>query len=207
MRQAIRLDTGQHSRVDTMSSDRWLTYADAASLLGMTIDSLRHRARRENWGKRLNNEGKAIVLVPVDVIPIPGGDAGGDPPGDAIAVRPAKRPASHPDADAVAVHLARIADLERRIAELRSDLDAARQDRDRERDGRQVERDERQVERERADRANCELAEIAKQFAALTASASTAAQAREMALEARLEAVRAEAAALRDRPWWRRLAG
>ena len=40
------------------SSDRWLTYADAAALLGMTIDSLRHRAGRENWGKRLNNEGK-----------------------------------------------------------------------------------------------------------------------------------------------------
>ncbi len=189
------------------SSDRWLTYADAASLLGMTIDSLRHRARRENWGKRLNNEGKAIVLVPFDVVPLPGGDTGGDPPGDPVAVRPAKRAPSHPEADAVAVHLARIADLERRIAELRSDLDTARQERDRERDGRQVERDERQAERERADRANNELIEIAKQFAALTASASAAARARETALEARLEAVRADAAALRDRPWWRRLAG
>ena len=184
-----------------MSSDRWLTYSDAAALLGMTVDSLRHKARRECWGKRLGNEGKALVLVPLDALP-PAGDApggmGGDPPGDAPAVRPAKRPASPPEHDAVAMHLARIADLEQRIAELRRDLDTARQDRDRE-------RDERQVERDRADRVTAEIAEIAKQFAALTASATAGAQARETALEARIEAMRAEAA-LRDRPWWRRLA-
>ena len=34
-----------------------------------------------------------------------------------------------------------------------------------------------------------------------------AARVREAALDARIEVVRAEAAALRDRSWWRRLAG
>ena len=185
-------------RVDIMSSsDRWLTYTDAAALLGMTMDSLRHRARRENWAKRLNSEGKATVLVPDAMIPVAGVDAGGDAP----AIRPAKRPATNPDADAVVVHLARIAELEQRIVELESDLDTARQDLDRERDG-------RQAERERADQATGELAAIAKQFAAEAASAFADARAREAELEARLEAVRAEVAApLSDRPWWRRLAG
>ncbi len=84
--------------------------------------------------------------------------------------------------------------------ELGADLAAARGERDRE-------REERHGERERADRVTSELANLARQFASATATAAAEARAREAALEARIEAVRAEAAAWRDRPWWRRLAG
>lgn len=184
-----------------MSADRWLTYADAATVLGIGVDSLRHKARREHWGKRMGNEGKALVLVPADAMPPPG-ETAGDPPGIPTASppppRPAKQPASQAE-DQVVRHLAHIADLERRIGELRSDLDASRQDVERE-------RGERHGERERADRVTAELAEIAKQFATVTATATAEARARESALEAKLEAARAEMAALRNQPWWARLA-
>jgi len=136
-----------------MSADRWLTYADAATLLGMTVDSLRHRARRDHWGKRISNEGKALVLVPLDAVRIPAGGAPGETAGDP----PASRPARRPEPDLVAVYVARIAELERRIADLRTDLDGARQERDRE-------RDERHAERDRADRIAADLAEIARQL-------------------------------------------
>ncbi len=190
MRPAIRPDAGLHSRVVTMSADRWLTYVDASALLGMTVDSLRHRARREHWGKRISNEGKALVLVPLDAVPPPAGTAPGDPGGAPPAIRVAKRP----DVE-VAIYVARIAELERRIAELRADLDGAHQERDRE-------RDERIAERDRADKITADLADIARQFAAVTAVSRT----RETAIEAKLDAVRAEMAALRNRPWWARVA-
>ncbi len=185
-----------------MSADRWLTYADAASLLGVQVDSLRHRARREHWGKRMGNEGKALVLVPLDSVPPPG-EPLGEPAGYAAAPPTPSRPARRPDdreGDRVAAHLAHIAELERRVGELGAELAAARGERDRE-------RDERHGERDRADRVTAELADLARQFAATTATAAAEARARETALESRIEAVRAEAAALRDRPWWRRIAG
>lgn len=181
-----------------MSADRWMTYADAAALLGVQIDSLRHRARREHWGKRLGNEGKALVLVPLDTLPPPV-EPGGDAPTPTSAMRPARRLDGRED-DQTAQYLARIAELERRVGELGADLAAARGERDRE-------REERHGERERADRVTSELANLARQFASATATAAAEARAREAALEARIEAVRAEAAAWRDRPWWRRLAG
>lgn len=49
-----------------MTDDRiWLTYADAAQKLGISIDSVRRRARKEHWGKRKNNLGKLTVSVPI----------------------------------------------------------------------------------------------------------------------------------------------
>ena len=181
-----------------MSADRWMTYADAAALLGVQVDSLRHRARREHWGKRMGNEGKALVLVPLDTVPPPGEPAG-DAPAPLVPHQPARRPEDGGD-NRVAIHLARIAELERRVGELGADLAAARGECDRE-------RGERHGERDRADRVTAELADLARQFAATTATAAAEARAREAALESRIEAVRVEAAALRNRPWWRRLAG
>ncbi len=185
-----------------MSADRWLTYADAASLLGVQVDSLRHRARREHWGKRMGNEGKALVLVPLDSIPPPG-EPLGEPAGYAATPPAPPRPARRPDdreGDRVAAHLAHIAELERRVGELGAELAAARGERDRE-------RGERHGERDRADRVTAELADLARQFATTTATAAAEGRARETALEVRLDAARAEMAALRDRPWWKRFAG
>ncbi len=184
-----------------LSTDRWLTYADAAALLGVQVDSLRHRARREHWGKRMGNEGKALVLVPLDQVPPPGeplGESGGDAPASPALPRLARRPDAREDYQ-VATHLAHIAELERRVGELGADLAAARGERDRE-------RGERHSERDRADRVTAELADLARQFAATTATAAAEGRARETALESRIEAVRAEAMALRNRSWWRRLA-
>lgn len=183
-----------------MSADRWMTYADAAALLGVQVDSLRHRARREHWGKRMGNEGKALVLVPLDTVPPPGeplGELGGDASAGPVSHRPARRPDDREE-DRVAAHLARIAELERRVGELGADLAAARGERDRE-------REERHSERDRADRVTAELADLARQFAATTATAAAEARVRETALEARIEALKIEAAAMRDMPWWRRL--
>ena len=65
-------------RADSTMSDRWMTYADAAVALRMTPESIRARARREHWRKQLGNDGKALILVPVDAEGIPPGDTDGD---------------------------------------------------------------------------------------------------------------------------------
>ena len=53
-------------------SDRdlvWLTYADAASRLGIKPDSVRRRAAARKWPRRVGNDGKASVGIPPDIIP------------------------------------------------------------------------------------------------------------------------------------------
>ena len=132
-----------------------------------------------------------MVLVPLDAFP----PAAGNAPGDPVGAPPAARVIKRPDGEGVAIYIARIAELERRIAELRADLAGARQERDSERNGRAAERD-------RADKITTVLADIARQFAAVTAVSRT----RETAIEAKLDAVRAEMAVLRNRPWWARMA-
>lgn len=42
----------------------WLTYEDAAKKLGISIDSVRRKARKELWIKRKNNYGKITIAVP-----------------------------------------------------------------------------------------------------------------------------------------------
>jgi len=64
---------------DTMP-DQWLSYADAAKVLGMAPESVRQRARREHWRKQLGNDGKALILVPSDTDRIPPGDTAMMPP-------------------------------------------------------------------------------------------------------------------------------
>lgn len=172
-----------------MNEDRWLTYADAASALGMTTESVRQRARREHWRKQLGNDGKALILVP--------GDADRIPSGDALDDAPASRPVKRPDTDPINAALqARITEMESRASELRGDLDR--------------EHAERLQERDRAERLVGEVAELARQLARVAEEAGE----RERGLHGRIAAaetdaaqVRAELSALRARPWWRRLAG
>jgi hypothetical protein len=46
---------------------RWLTYGEAAKEVGLTPDSLRHRARREGWPTSVGDDSRARVLIPDDV--------------------------------------------------------------------------------------------------------------------------------------------
>jgi hypothetical protein len=44
--------------------DRWLTYAAAGELLGMTPEAVRQRARRQRWRTQPGNDGKTLILLP-----------------------------------------------------------------------------------------------------------------------------------------------
>jgi hypothetical protein len=196
-------------------NDRWLNYADAAKALGMTPESVRQRARREGWRRQIGNDGRALVLVPVDTARNTAGDAA------------VSRPVIRPERD-TAMLRARLQEIESRAAELRSDIER--------------ERAERLQERDRADRLAGEVADLARQLAKLTEEAGsrerdlqarlTAAQAEHVAevlslrdqlakteydrdrvaaeaekARAEAELARADLAALRARPWWRRAWG
>ncbi len=163
-----------------MTGDRWLTYTDAASALGMTTESVRQRARREHWRKQLGNDGKALVLVPADTGRSPGGDAPNEPP--------ASRPARRPDSD-TALMQARIGDMERHAQELRADLER--------------ERLERGQERERAESLVGEVANLARELARIAEEAAG----RERELQGRVTAAEAALIEIRARSWWRRLVG
>jgi hypothetical protein len=183
-------------RVDNPMGDRWLSYADAAALLGMTPESVRQRARREHWRKQLGNEGKALILVPADTDRIPAGDTAVE----ALATRPVKRPES----DTILAALqARLAEMETRTTELRADVDR--------------ERAERLQERDRADRLTDKVASLARQLVQTVQEAGSResavseqlSQAKTLASQREAEAssARGELAAWKARPWWRRLAG
>jgi hypothetical protein len=183
-------------RVHDTMPDQWLSYADAAKVLGMTPESVRPRARREHWRKQLGNDGKALILVPSDTDRIPPGDTADDAP----APRPVRRPESD---TALAVLQARLSEVEARASDLRADVER--------------ERSERLQERERANRLTDEVASLARQLAAAIHEAGSRendlrnqiAKAKEASA---LDRVRADAAsseliAWKARPWWRRLAG
>jgi hypothetical protein len=46
-----------------------MTYADAAKMLGIKVDSVRRRARNRGWHKIRGNDGLTLVAVPVSLIP------------------------------------------------------------------------------------------------------------------------------------------
>ena len=163
-----------------MTGDRWLTYADAASALGMTTESIRQRARREHWRKQLGNDGKALVLVPPDTGRIPGGDTPSEPP--------VSRPVRRPDGD-IALMQVRIGDMERHAQELRADLERERLERGR--------------ERERAEHLVGEVANLARELAQVAEEAA----ARERELQGRVTGAEAALFEIRARGWWRKLVG
>lgn len=162
-----------------------MTYTDAAAALRMTPESLRQRARREHWRKTLGNDGRALVMLPVDADRSPPGDTPGDTGDDAPASRPTKRT----EPDTASVLQARIAEMEHRAVELRADLSR--------------ERAERSQERERAERLVGEVADLARQLARVAEDAG----ARERGLHDRVAIAEAALAATHNRPWWRRLVG
>ena len=48
-------------------SGTWLTYAEAAAILGIKSDSVKRRAMRKRWPRRTGNDGKARIQMPDDV--------------------------------------------------------------------------------------------------------------------------------------------
>lgn len=49
---------------------QWMTYVEAATLLGISLEAAKRRAARGGWPRRLHNEdGRARILVPPNAIP------------------------------------------------------------------------------------------------------------------------------------------
>ena len=59
-------------------ADRWLTYAEAGELFGLSAEAMRKRAHRLRWRTQPGNEGRTLVLVP-----------------DGAELHPAAHPAGH----------------------------------------------------------------------------------------------------------------
>ncbi len=183
-------------------SDRWLTYVDAARALGLSVEGIRQRARREHWRKQLGNDGKALVLVPNDTTRLPAEQS----PNDQAPNRPAtaRQPADN-DVAELAVLRAKVTELESRAAELRSDLEREREQAARVqaelRADTNRERTERLAERDQATRLTDKVADLARQLATTVEEAAG----RERDLQARLTLAEATLATIRTAPWWRRL--
>ena len=66
--------TDDRSTADRLPEGRWLTYGEAARLLGISSEALRSLARRHQWDRRSPNAigGQAWVLVPADRLPANG---------------------------------------------------------------------------------------------------------------------------------------
>ena len=74
---------------------RWLSYTEAAQLLGISSEALRSLARRHQWDRRSPNAigGQAWVLVPEDRLPTNGrGDSNQRSATDDDRQRPAEQP-------------------------------------------------------------------------------------------------------------------
>lgn len=206
----------------------WLTYSAAAERLGISPEAVRQRAIRHEWTRRTGNDGKAEVRIDVDELraasqlkpqhptdgqPFDDRPTGGQKPVELLA-----------DVRTIEALDAHIATLKTMFAKVEHEAERERARTVDEWVRADAERERADTERDRADGIAAELArvrvegaenvasvehdvaELRKVVEAMKAPAAEA-RAREVALESRIEAMRAEAAALRDRPWWRRLAG
>ena len=196
----------------------WFTYAALGERLSITPEAVRQRAIRHEWTRRTGNDGKAEIRVDADELVAaqalrPKADQASD------ASPTGEQPAVDPLADTRTIEA-----LDAHIATLKTMVAKVEHEAERERARTADERARADAERVRADGIAAELAKVrvdgAEQVAGVERHVAelrkvleamggpvAEAQARESALEARIEAVRAEATALRDRSWWRRLAG
>ena len=186
------------------------TYAELGTLWGVSKEAARKKVEGLHLPRRPGNDGRVRVnidLAEVTHTPRPVRlETAGRPTGDrSPSDRGDREETGRKSPSEVAGLLAQIADLQARVAEFSATLDRERGERERERGelvaDRDRERDERLAERDRADKITVELAELAKRFAGIADDARR----REQALEDKLDAIRAEMAALRARPWWRRM--
>jgi hypothetical protein len=58
------MDDGAASQGDM----RWMTYAELAALLGVSVETAQRRVFRARWQRRPDNDGRARVAVPLRVV-------------------------------------------------------------------------------------------------------------------------------------------
>jgi hypothetical protein len=51
-------------------SDEWLTYKEAAAVLGVSAENVRHRAIRGRWPRRVGNDKRAKIQLPDNPNPV-----------------------------------------------------------------------------------------------------------------------------------------
>jgi len=99
--------------------DHWLTYDEAARLLGVKPDSVRRQARAKSWPRQTGNDGKARVRIPPERLE-----------DHRAAILPAVIPSESPP-ELPPDQSARIAALEARLEAAEKRGDTAEADRDR----------------------------------------------------------------------------
>jgi outer membrane murein-binding lipoprotein Lpp len=118
---------------------KWMTYADAAVRLGVSLEAARRRAIRGKWPRMPGNDGRTRVQVPDELHPLRTPD-----------VRGTESEAVSEVVSALKSHIETLkTDIERLTAE------------------RQADRDELAAARAAADRATAELVELARRLAAI----------------------------------------
>jgi hypothetical protein len=194
---------------------RWLTYEEAAHLLGVDPDSVARRARRLQWRKQPGNDGRVRVAIPADILP------------DVADMVPDKRADRTPDRSqvindleqALLVATERAARAEGEAAARREELDRLLRERDAERTERVAAQAEASALRAERDAAHSEAAtreeEVERLISERAHGEAEAAKLREEAagLATRAAVAETEAKGLREalaearRPFWRRWIG
>lgn len=68
-------------------AEQWMTYAEAAEALGVGVQAVQKRARRNNWSKRIDNEtGKAKVLIDPEALGVRAGTTSSHVPAKEVPV-------------------------------------------------------------------------------------------------------------------------
>jgi DNA primase len=168
-------------------AEEWFSYKDLAERLGISSEAVRQKAIRYRWPKRMNNRGKAEVLV--DLVEVRDQMEVSPPrkPKDESPSDPRPTPAEPPSDTAQA-----LAALEGHIASLKEMVAKAEALTDRER----ARADE---ERARADRLQVRLDELMAERVSDTRRVAK--------VEAAIGELRAAMVERAARRWWKRLAG
>lgn len=105
--------------------EQWLTYAEAASRLGIKIDSVKRRARSRRWPRRKSNGGLVQVAIPADALPDALLDILEDRRSDALPDNPPSIRADNPPPSAyeASAQRARADALAEQVADLRAERD------------------------------------------------------------------------------------
>ena len=101
-----------------MSGD-WLTYQEAATRLGIKVDSVKKRAARRLWQRTTGNDGRTRVLVP------------SDSPGPVSVDIPPDMPPGHGDVSVPDDTREKLAASEARAAVLAAQVEDLQRERDR----------------------------------------------------------------------------